>query len=37
MVVHAMDDPAKYPYKRPMMDKVFTAFAAMLRRAAGKG
>jgi glutathione synthase/RimK-type ligase-like ATP-grasp enzyme len=36
MVVHAMDDPAKYPYKRPMMDKVFTAFAAMLHRAAGK-
>jgi glutathione synthase/RimK-type ligase-like ATP-grasp enzyme len=36
MVVHAMDDPAKYPYKRPMMDKVFDAFAAMLQRAAGK-
>jgi glutathione synthase/RimK-type ligase-like ATP-grasp enzyme len=37
MVVHAMDDPAKYPYKRPMMDKVFAAFARMLHRAAGKG
>ncbi|WP_051971674.1 RimK family alpha-L-glutamate ligase [Massilia sp. 9096] len=36
MVVHAMDDPGKYPYKRPAMDKVFTAFAAMLARAAGK-
>lgn len=36
MVVHAMDDPGKYPYKRPMMDKVFGAFAAMLHRAAGK-
>lgn len=36
MVVHAMDDPAKYPYKRPMMDKVFAAFAAMLHRAACK-
>jgi len=33
MVVHAMDDPARFPYKRPMMDKVFTAFAAMLHRA----
>ena len=36
MVVHAMDDPARYPYKRPAMDKVFAAFAAMLHRAAGK-
>lgn len=36
MVVHAMDDPARYPYKRPTMDKVFAAFAAMLHRAAGK-
>jgi glutathione synthase/RimK-type ligase-like ATP-grasp enzyme len=34
MVVHAMDDPAKYPYKGPVMDKVFTAFAAMLHHAA---
>ncbi|HEX8786798.1 MAG TPA: RimK family alpha-L-glutamate ligase [Telluria sp.] len=36
MVVHAMDDPVKYPYKGPMMDKVFGAFAGMLHRAAGK-
>ncbi|WP_322399856.1 RimK family alpha-L-glutamate ligase [Massilia luteola] len=35
MVVHAMDDPAKYPYKGPAMDKVFRAFEAMLHRAAG--
>lgn len=31
MVVHAMDDPGRYPYKRPVMDKVFGAFEAMLR------
>src|SRR5207302_642347 len=35
MVVHAMDDADKYPYKRPAMDKVFTAFARMLHRAVG--
>jgi glutathione synthase/RimK-type ligase-like ATP-grasp enzyme len=34
MVVHAMDDPGKYPYKRPVMAKVFGAFEAMLHRAA---
>jgi glutathione synthase/RimK-type ligase-like ATP-grasp enzyme len=34
MVVHAMDDPGKYPYKGPVMDKVFRAFEAMLHRAA---
>ena len=34
MVVHAMDDPDRYPYKRPTMDKVFAAFEAMLHRAA---
>jgi len=34
MVVHAMDDPGKYPYKGPAMDKVFRAFEAMLHRAA---
>jgi glutathione synthase/RimK-type ligase-like ATP-grasp enzyme len=33
MVVHAMDDPAKYPYKGPAMEKVFAAFADMLQRA----
>jgi len=30
MVVHAMDDPGRYPYKRPVMDKVFEAFEKML-------
>jgi glutathione synthase/RimK-type ligase-like ATP-grasp enzyme len=34
MVVHAMDDPGKYPYKGPAMNKVFRAFEAMLHRAA---
>jgi glutathione synthase/RimK-type ligase-like ATP-grasp enzyme len=34
MVVHAMDDPGKYPYKGPAMDKVFRAFEAMLHREA---
>ena len=34
MVVHAMDDPARYGYKQPVMARVFDAFAAMLRRAA---
>jgi glutathione synthase/RimK-type ligase-like ATP-grasp enzyme len=37
MVVHAMDDPVKYPYKRPVMDKAFDAFAALLHRAAEQG
>lgn len=36
MIVHAMDDPAVYPYKGPQMRKVFDAFCAMLRRAAEK-
>jgi glutathione synthase/RimK-type ligase-like ATP-grasp enzyme len=36
MVVHAMDDPARYGYKQPVMARVFEAFAGMLRRAAGK-
>ena len=31
MIVHAMDPPEKYPYKRPAMTKLFTAFAEMLR------
>ncbi|SDE47893.1 Glutathione synthase/RimK-type ligase, ATP-grasp superfamily [Massilia sp. PDC64] len=30
MVVHAMDDPVRYPYKGPAMAKVFTAFERML-------
>lgn len=34
MVVHAMDDPGRYPYKQPVMDKVFRAFEGMLHRAA---
>ena len=36
MVVHAMDDPGRYPYKRPVMDKVFGAFEAMLRSRRGQ-
>lgn len=35
MVVHAMDDPARYGYKGPVMDKVFTAFAELLQARAG--
>ena len=34
MIVHAMDAEALYPYKRPVMQKVFDAFRAMLARAA---
>jgi hypothetical protein len=34
MIVHAMDPPDLFPYKRPQMDKVFSAFQAMLRDAA---
>jgi len=32
MIVHDMDDPEVYPYKRPQMRRVFAAFAEMLRR-----
>jgi len=32
MVVHAMDDPGRYPYKRPVMERVFGAFEKMLHR-----
>lgn len=35
MIVHAMDPPDLFPYKRPQMDKVFKAFRAMLCEAAG--
>ena len=35
MVVHAMDDPVRYGYKQPVMQRVFDAFAGMLHRAAG--
>jgi glutathione synthase/RimK-type ligase-like ATP-grasp enzyme len=31
MIVHAMDHPDLFPYKRPQMDKVFRAFHTMLR------
>jgi glutathione synthase/RimK-type ligase-like ATP-grasp enzyme len=33
MIVHAMDPPDLFPYKRIQMDKVFRAFEAMLRDA----
>lgn len=33
MIVHAMDSPDIFPYKRPQMEKVFAAFQAMLRNA----
>lgn len=36
-VVHAMDDEALYPYKQPQMQKVFTAFRALLTAAARQG
>jgi hypothetical protein len=31
MIVHAMDSPELFPYKRPQMKKVFAAFETMLR------
>jgi hypothetical protein len=34
-IVHDMDPPDIFPYKRPQMRKVFDAFAAMLHRRAG--
>jgi hypothetical protein len=34
MIVHSMDPPDLFPYKRPQMDKVFKAFQAMLQNAA---
>ena len=34
MIVHAMDPPELFPYKRPQMEKVFKAFHAMLHGAA---
>ncbi len=33
MIVHAMDAPDMYPYKKPAMEKVFAAFRALLERA----
>jgi hypothetical protein len=32
MIVHAMDSPELFPYKRPQMEKVFAAFETMLRK-----
>ena len=37
MIVHSMDPPDLFPYKRPQMDKVFKAFQAMLHNAARAG
>ena len=35
-IIHSMDPPDLYPYKRPAMQSCYDAFAAMLRdRAAG--
>jgi hypothetical protein len=34
MIVHSMDPPDLFPYKRPQMEKVFRAFQAMLQNAA---
>jgi len=35
MIVHSMDPPDLFPYKRPQMEKVFKAFQTMLYKAAG--
>ena len=37
MIVHAIDPVDVYPYKQPQMRKIFEAFCAMLRKAAGRG
>jgi glutathione synthase/RimK-type ligase-like ATP-grasp enzyme len=31
-IIHSMDDPAIYPYKAPVMQRCYDAFAAMLQR-----
>jgi len=36
MIVHDMDDPAIYPYKRPQMRRLFAAFQEMVRRGAAR-
>ena len=36
MIVHAMDPPDLFPYKRPQMKKVFEAFQRMLKNAADR-
>jgi hypothetical protein len=33
MIVHSMDSIDLFPYKRPQMEKIFSAFEAMLRKA----
>ncbi|HXM35002.1 MAG TPA: hypothetical protein VN920_07435, partial [Pyrinomonadaceae bacterium] len=33
MIVHSMDSLDLFPYKRPQMEKIFSAFEAMLRKA----
>jgi hypothetical protein len=33
MIVHSMDSIGLFPYKRPQMEKIFSAFEAMLRKA----
>lgn len=35
MIIHAMDEPDLFPYKRPQMKKLFAAFQGLLERAAG--
>ncbi len=35
MIVHSMDSPELFPYKKPQMDKVFRAFQAMLQKRSG--
>jgi hypothetical protein len=35
-IVHALDDPDDFPYKRPQMRKVFAAFRDMLLARAGE-
>ena len=37
MIVHAMDPPELFPYKKTQMDKVFRAFENMLRNASKTG
>jgi hypothetical protein len=36
MIVHAMDDAALYPYKKPAMAKIFAAFRQLLENARGR-
>lgn len=34
-IIHSMDPPDRYPYKRPAMQRCYDAFAAMVHRRAG--